>query len=68
MIISEHHAVQIACSTANAVPELPVVLNAARAQVSAADMHGMALGSLTLGLSFCYKGKGHSPHNNVIYC
>jgi len=54
VFLSEHHAVQIACGTANAVPEISVVLNAARAQVSPADMSGMTSGSLTLGLKFCY--------------
>lgn len=58
VLLSEHHAVQIAYGTANAVPELYVVLNATRAQVSPVDMSGVTLGTLMLGLRFCYWGEG----------
>lgn len=54
VLLSEHHAVQIACGTANAIPELSVVLNAARSQVSPADMSGVTSGPFALGLRFSY--------------
>jgi hypothetical protein len=58
VLLAEHHAVQIACGTANAVPELSVVLNAARAQVSPANRSGVASGSLMLGHRFFYWVEG----------